>query len=301
MTCDRKSRDHWTMVPLKEYVCRLTPEEREYAAEYLNETDENRPQKIEELRQWAMDNTEINSPTDDFFLLRFLRASKFNEEKAKSKLKNYCKQRDTLPEWYNNRNPFLPELQELFDLGVLLPLRKLDSEGRMVVIVRAAVHRPSKHKMADMLKAALMTLDLALRDHESTTVHGITAILDINGITYEHVLQLPPSVIRNLVHAWQGCYPVRIYSLDFINAPRFINVVLNVFRSFMNAKLKQRLHVHMKGKLKLHKSMPMDILPEEYGGTDGALKELIEYWKRAVEDNREWFVEEEKYRLTSIN
>ncbi|XP_033341692.1 retinol-binding protein pinta [Megalopta genalis] len=289
------------MVPLKEYVCRLSPEEREYVAEHLNETDENRTEKIEELRQWILENTEIHSQTDDFFLLRFLRASKFNMEKAKSKLQNYCKQRDTLPEWYSNRNPFLPELQELLDLGVLLPLRKLDSEGRMVVIVRAAVHKPSRHKMADMLKASLMTLDLALSDHESTTVHGITAILDIGGITYEHALQLPPSMIRNLVHAWQGCYPVRIYSLDFINAPRFINVMLNVFRSFMNAKLKKRVHVHMKDRLKLHKTLPTDILPEEYGGSDGTLRDLIDYWKHEVEEHRAWFVEEEKYRLTSIN
>ncbi|XP_031843266.1 retinol-binding protein pinta isoform X2 [Nomia melanderi] len=207
MTSDRKSRDHRTMESSKEYVCRLSPEEMEYVAVNLNETDGDRPMKIAELRQWIVENVDLHAPSDDFFLLRFLRASKFDTEKAKNKLRNYCKQRDTLPEWYANRNPFLPELQELFDLGVLLPLRKLDNDGRMVVIVRAAVHNPSRHKMADMLKAALMTLDLALRDHESMTIYGITAILDIAGITYEHVLQLPPSVIRNLVHAWQGCYP----------------------------------------------------------------------------------------------
>lgn len=179
-------------------------------------------------------------------------------------------------------------------------MRQLDDEGRMVVIIRAAVHSPSRHKMSDMLKASLMTLDLALRDHEPVTVHGITAILDIAGMSYEHVLQLPPSVIKSLVHAWQGCYPVRIYSLDFINAHRFINAVLNIFRSFMNAKLKQRVHTHARGKLKLYESLPISILPEEYGGTDGTVKDLCEYWKRAVMKNREWFAEEEKYRLTPI-
>lgn len=119
-----------------------------------------------------------------------------------------------------------------------------------------------------------MILDLALRDHEPVTIHGITAILDISGITYEHVLQLPPNVIKNLVHAWQGCYPVRIYSLDFINAHKFLNVVLNIFRSFMVAKLKQRIHIHTNGKLKLYETLPINILPKEYGGTDGTVKEL---------------------------
>lgn len=269
-------------------------------ADYLNETDEIRPIKIAEIRQWILDNEDLRAPIDDFSILRFLRACKFNIDKTKSKLRNYYKQRANLPEWYSNRDPFLPELQELLDLGVLLPLRKLDNEGRMIVIIRAAAHTPSKHKMSDMLKASLMALDLALRDHEPVTIHGITAILDLGGVTYEHVLQLPPSVIKNLVHAWQGCYPVRIHSLNFINAHRFVNTVLNIFRSFMNSKLKQRVHVHSRGKLKLYETLPISILPTEYGGTCSTVKELSEYWKHLIEDNREWFAEEEKYKLTLI-
>ncbi|KZC06013.1 Alpha-tocopherol transfer protein [Dufourea novaeangliae] len=288
------------MVMLKEYICTMSPEEKEYAAAYLNETDKDRPIKIAELKRWIVENDELDAPTDDFFLLRFLRASKFNVDKAKSKLRNYYKQRATVPEWYTDRNPCLPKLQELFDLGVLLPLRKLDNEGRMVVIVRAAAHNPSRHKMADMLKAALMVLDLALRDHESMTIHGVTAILDIGGMTYEHVFQLSLNVIKNLVHAWQDCYPVRIHALNFINSPRFVNVVLNIFRGFMKGKLKQRVHVYARGKLKLYETLPNYILPEEYDGTNGTINELIEYWKRAVENNSEWFAEQEKYKLTSI-
>ncbi|CAD1477181.1 unnamed protein product, partial [Heterotrigona itama] len=257
-----------------EYICQLSMEEKAYMAANLNETDDVRPIKIAELRQWIMENKELRAPTDDFFILRFLRACKFNTEKTKSKLWNYYKQRANLPEWYSNRDSSLPILQELFDLGVFLPLKKLDDEGRMVVIIRAAVHSPSKHKISDMLKASLMILDLALRDHEPVTIHGITAILDISGITYEHVLQLSPAVIKNLVHAWQGCYPLRIYSLDFINAHRFLNVVLNVFRSFMIAKLKERIHIHARDKLKLYETLPMNIFPKEYGGVDGTVREL---------------------------
>ncbi|XP_043600511.1 retinol-binding protein pinta-like [Bombus pyrosoma] len=288
------------MSTLNEYICKLSTEEKAYMAANLNETDEIRPIKIAEIRQWITENEDLHAPTDDFFILRFLRACKFNIEKTKSKLWNYYKQRANLPEWYSNRDPFLPELQELFDLGVFLPLRKLDNEGRMVVIIRAAAHSPNRHKMSDMLKASLMILDLALRDHESVTIHGITAILDISGITYEHVFQLPPNVIKNLVHAWQGCYPVRIYSLDFINTHKFINTVLNVFRSFMTTKLKQRVHVHARDKLKLYETLPVNMLPKEYGGMNGTVKELSEYWKHTVIENGEWFAEQEKYKLTLI-
>ncbi|XP_076241645.1 retinol-binding protein pinta [Calliopsis andreniformis] len=281
-----------------EYVCRLSEEEKSYVAVHLNETDEVRAAKIAEIREWITRHEQLQSPTDDFFILRFLRACKFNIEKTEKKLENYCRQRSTLSEWYDKRDPFLQEIQELLDLGVLLPLRKPDNEGRMVVIVRAAAHKPSRHKISDMLKAALMTLDLALRDHEPVTIYGISAILDMDGMTYEHVFQLPPHVIKNLVHAWQGCYPVRIFSLNFINAPTLMNMVLNIFRSFMSSKLKRRVHVHPRNKLKLYGSLPISILPKEYGGMDGTVKELSEYWKRVVEDNWEWLAEE-KCKLTS--
>ena len=39
----------------------------------------------------------------------------------------------------------------------------------------------------------------------------------------------------------QDCYPMRPKSLDFVNAPPHVNVVLNIFRQFMTEKLRQRV------------------------------------------------------------
>lgn len=35
---------------------------------------------------------------------------------------------------------------------VFLPLMKLDDQGRMVIIIRAAIHNPNKHKFSDVIK-----------------------------------------------------------------------------------------------------------------------------------------------------
>lgn len=287
------------MTDSKVYVCELSEEDKNYVAAYLNETDDVRSIKIEELRTWILENKDLHAPTDDFTILRFLRACKFNMERTKYKFRNFYKQRSVLPDWYGTRDPFLPEVQEMLNLGVFLPLRKLNSDGKMVVVIRAAVHNPSKHKQSDVLKAGLMILDLAMRDSESVSIHGIIAILDLDGVTAGHALQLQPSLIKNLVHAWQGCYPLRIQSLDFVNAPVYVNVVLKIFRSFMTAKLKSRVHVHMRGMKAFCSKLPPSILPVEYGGTDGTLMDLIEYWKAAAEDNKQWFAKEEEYKMIS--
>ncbi|XP_046816640.1 retinol-binding protein pinta-like [Vespa crabro] len=285
------------MTESKVYVCQLSQKEKDYAAASLNETDDNRSQKIEEIREWILKNDNLHACTDDFFILRFLRACKFNIETTKYKFWNYHEQRGNTPEWYANKDPFLVELQDMFELGVFLPMRKLDNKGRMVVLIRIAAHDPNKHKQADMLKASLMTLDIAIRENESVSLHGIIAILDLAGISFGHALQFSPSVIKKLVHAWQGCYPLRIQALEFINSPIYVNVVLNVFKSFMVDKLKRRVHVHTYGKKTFLDIVQRDILPVEYGGTDGSINDLKDYWKCKVEENRAWFAVEECYKV----
>lgn len=39
-------------------------------------------------------------------------------------------------EWFKNRDPYSPEIAELFDLGVFLPLKVKDDQNRQVFIIR---------------------------------------------------------------------------------------------------------------------------------------------------------------------
>lgn len=43
-------------------------------------------------------------------------------------------------EWFANRDPFRPEIQELLDLGVFLPLKQKDDQNRQVFIIRKSEH-----------------------------------------------------------------------------------------------------------------------------------------------------------------
>lgn len=119
-----------------------------------------------------------------------------------------------------------------------------------------------------------MILELASRESKAVSLNGVFAIFDLEGVTLGHALQLPPGVIKRAVHSWQSCYPMRTNSMDFINAPVYVNFVLNVFRKFMTPKMKSRVHVHSHGLKNLHKKIPTSILPVEYGGTDGSVQEL---------------------------
>lgn len=74
-----------------------------------------------------------------------------------------------------------------------------------------------------------MIIDLVLHLDESISVYGITAIFDMTNVTAGHAMQLPPTMIKKCVESWEN-YPCRTHMLEFVNAPIYVNVILNIFR-----------------------------------------------------------------------
>lgn len=61
-------------------------------------------------------------------------------------------------EWFADRNPLRPEIQELLDLGLFLPLGSKDVNNYQVFIIRTGVHDTHKHEQNDVLKVRSLTL-----------------------------------------------------------------------------------------------------------------------------------------------
>ena len=55
--------------------------------------------------------------SDTLFLLRFLRAAKFSQLKARTRLENYLKSLQEYSKWTTNLDPSEPGMQELMKSG----------------------------------------------------------------------------------------------------------------------------------------------------------------------------------------
>lgn len=110
-------------------------------------------QQVQELSDWLSANPQVNGCNSYENLHFFLRTSKFDVERTKKKLKTYYQMRAERTEWFDNRDPKLPEIQELLDLGVFLPIGP-DAEQRMVVVIRTAAHDPKKHSQNNVFKVS---------------------------------------------------------------------------------------------------------------------------------------------------
>ena len=47
---------------------------------------------------------------------------------------------------------------------------------------------------------------------------------------------------------------------------------------------------------KFHDDVGLEILPAEYGGSNGTIEELTKYWKKKVEDNRNNLMKISKFK-----
>lgn len=192
-------------------------------------------------------------------------------------------------EWFSDRDPFAPELVELFDLGVFLPLRTKDAHNRQVFVVRAAAHDPKLHRQSDVFKVGKMILDLVLAADESCSVYGVVAVFDMTGVHAGHALAMPPSVFRKVVESW-SCYACLNKKLEFVNAPFYVNAFLSTVLFFMSEKLKVRVSVE-RGPCTVEAA-----LPPELGGSGDSYAELAAYWKEYVQQRADWFVDDDRYK-----
>lgn len=140
------------------YEEKLPAHNYEYARKSLGESNETREKCLVEIRKWLDDNPHINANRDTVSLLHFLRGSKFRMDKAKNRIQNFYRLRAERIEWFADRNPFNPEINELLDLGLFLPLEKKDVNNYQVFIIRTGVHDTRKHDQNDVLKVWITNL-----------------------------------------------------------------------------------------------------------------------------------------------
>ena len=81
----------------------LNEELQTVAREQLNEIENRIPKELAALRAWLEKQPHLKSPSDDQFLVAFVRGGKYRLEKAKSKLDYFYSFKTMMPELFANK------------------------------------------------------------------------------------------------------------------------------------------------------------------------------------------------------
>ncbi|XP_018568173.1 alpha-tocopherol transfer protein-like [Anoplophora glabripennis] len=260
----------------------------------LNEDVNTRDSDLQHIKEWLLKQPHLPDTWDEHRTMTFLRGCKFSLEKCKRKLDMYFTMRAAVPEFFSNRDINRPELQQILELGTIPPLPGLTPEGRRVVVLRGKVKEVDTPNIADIMKVVLMIGDIRL-DAEETGVAGDVYILDASVATTNHFAKITPAIVKKFLVCVQEAYPVKLKEVHVVNVSPLVDTIINWVKPFIKEKIRNRIHVHSDLE-SLHKFIPKDILPEEYGGTAGKLQDFHDQWIEKLKEYTPWFKEQEEIK-----
>ncbi|XP_032817752.1 alpha-tocopherol transfer protein-like isoform X1 [Petromyzon marinus] len=268
------------------YVCSLSPELVERARVELGENPETRAQEVQKLREALARRPDIPARTDDAFLLRFLRARKFDHEKTLKLIKNYYKCHQTWPDVFQDFRP--SAVKNVLDSGFIRVVPQRDSQGRRIIIQSPGKWNPSTTPIIENLRAMYMTLELLLQSEE-TQVNGIVLLGDYKGLGLAQVTNFSPYFVKRMTTVLQDAFPMRIKGQSSINEPVIFKAVFAMIKPFLKEKMRKRMNFHGSDFLSLHKKISPDLLPAEYGGTAPAI--TTDTWTQTLLAAEPYFLE----------
>ncbi|CAH2104808.1 unnamed protein product [Euphydryas editha] len=274
----------------------LIPELAKKAQDELNE-DPNRIQSdVQHIKTWLSKQPHLRARQDDQWLVAFLRGCKYSLERTKEKLDLYYSLRSLAPELFSVR-PNDKLFNEIMDLGTYLILPKRTTpDAPRIAIVRPGTYNPEKYKITDIFSVSILLQRILLMEDDTVVVSGFRTILDLEGVTLAHYLQMTPTIMKKMAVLSQDASPMRMKGTHYINTPAGFESVFNVIKNLLNEKNRQRLYVHNKNYEEMYShGISKDVLPVEYGGNGGTIAEIIQHWKNQVEKYSSWLEEDFKY------
>lgn len=277
-------------------IRKLSDELQKIACDELNEVPERIESDIETLRKWIKQTPNLKSREDDQFLISFLRGCKFSLEKAKKKITMYYIARTSTPEFFTDRDPTDSLVQEIVNLGLIMPLPvdEAKSDPR-IILTRLGGCDFSKFSFVDVMKVTYLYSDMAMLHSDVTIISGNINVVDLRGCGLSLLTQITPTLIRKLSSLLEP-FPVRVKAIHLVHPPRGISTAYNMFLSVCHEKLRNRVYMHDSFE-ELHKVVDKKFLPAEYGGTNSTLPEIIDGWRGVLHDNRQWFLDDANYRM----
>lgn len=276
-------------------VRELSPILAKVAHEELNEDPKRLEKDLSHLKDWISKQPHLNARTDDQWLVGFLRGCKFSLETVKKKLDLYYTLRNIAPDITKRFKPTDPRFIEILKLGVCLVLPKSEDPVQpRLILLRPGAYDPEKYHVCDILCVFYYLIQILVIEDDAACVVGTKTLVDYQGVSVSHIAQTSAGLLKKIVFICQDSMPLRLKGSHHVNLITGLDTALNIVKSFLNEKPRQRLKIHS-SHLDLINNVPKESLPTEYTGTAGDLSEIIDYWVNKMTEYRSWMEEENNY------
>ncbi|XP_050098593.1 alpha-tocopherol transfer protein-like [Anopheles aquasalis] len=265
----------------------------EIARVQINEDTNQVDSHLSVIRSWLVECNLQCGPIDDQFLMAFLRGCKFSLEKAKKKIVLFHNIRSELPQIVQNRDPVNLEVLRVIRMGVAVPLPKTEKmSDPKIFLIRVGQFNVSQCTFADVMKVGTMINDILMRDDDQMVICGMTLIIDLQGVTRNHLMHFEMNFLKKVAILSQDASPLRMQGIHILNPPPGLQTAMSIFNSLLSEKNQsKRIFVHGRDLPSLYKHFPPTLLPKEYGGTLGSVDDFVHEWEMKMVENRTYLLE----------
>lgn len=228
----------------------------------LNESDENRSKLLLLLRQqFQQQHPGLLPRDDDAFLLRFLRARKFDMDRTTKLLINYCNFRRTQKDLFQVTST---ELQTVLQKGVIGLLPQRDKNGCPILFVSSKQMNLQEIPFKTMLRVLIYLCEKLMEDY-TVQIHGVVALYDLDKYPLG-LMNIVQSEEKRAAMQWtENCFPIRFCGAHIMNQPWYVGMLLSIVRMFTTKKILSRVFLYGSSLPALHREFDAAILPKPLG------------------------------------
>ncbi|CAH0394672.1 unnamed protein product [Bemisia tabaci] len=225
--------------------------------------DSDQMEALKTLKGLVADESNLYIGEDDRVLMRYLRCTNFNPDKAFYRMKSVYTLKANNPNWYPDGRP-LKEYSWLLDKHVHHLLSSRDSKGRKVYLVKLGNIAVDEMPPNCLSQIDDLWLEGAL-DEPETQKNGMAFILDFKNTSWKIMKYITKDVVTVGTKKAE-MVPLRHMEYHLINYGMFINAIVSFVFPFLSAESKKCIHFHKSSMKELHKFVDPMVLPPEYGG-----------------------------------
>ncbi|PAA58148.1 hypothetical protein BOX15_Mlig023111g1 [Macrostomum lignano] len=258
----------------------VDPKDKKKAQKELHENPDQVRAHIASLRRWVTSAPHLTCPTDDAFLLRFLRTAKFDQSRAQQLVDNFCTVRKSprgSPEWFEPLPLDSPIIEEALKLPMNIFLGYND-DGEGIIYSSMDNYDPDRINFNDLARFAYMNADTMMKP-EKIQINGCRFIMNLKNANKKQTQAWEnPRTAFKMMRNWQDAFPMRTKALVYWHEPAFFELMFRIIMPFMKEKLRKRLHRCGTDFNKLKKAIGPGaerLLPPEMGGQNRPMEELL--------------------------
>nr|XP_046226672.1 clavesin-1-like [Scatophagus argus]XP_046226673.1 clavesin-1-like [Scatophagus argus] len=245
----------------------LSSETTEKARLELNENPDTLHQDIQQVRDMIVTRPDIGFlRTDDDFILRFLRARKFDQMETFRLLAQYFQFRQQNLDMFQSFKVDDPGIKRALMDGFPGVLETPDQHGRKILILFASNWDQSRNSFTDILRAILLSLEVLIENPE-LQINGFILIIDWSNFSFKQASKLTPNILKLAIEGLQDSFPARFGGIHFVNQPWYIHAMYTIIKPFLKDKTRKRIFLHGNNLNSLHQLIQPECLPSEFGGT----------------------------------